>query len=106
VPWNARVRVTPGAVGPGFAADTSGPAYAKAREALREAYGCEPVALGAGGSIPLVSAFARALPEAEIVLWGPEDGSCAIHAPNESVDVAELERATVAEALLLARLGR
>lgn len=105
VPWNARVRVTPGATGRGFAADESGPAYAKAREALRDSYGRDPVALGSGGSIPLVSAFAEALPGAEIVLWGPEDGSCAIHAPNESVDAAELERTTVAEALLLASLA-
>ncbi|MCX8007636.1 MAG: M20/M25/M40 family metallo-hydrolase [Coriobacteriia bacterium] len=105
VPWNAQVRVVPGATGTGFAADESGPAYAKARAALRAAYGREPVALGSGGSIPLVAAFARALPGAEIVLWGPEDGSCAIHAPNESVDAAELERATLAEALFLATLA-
>lgn len=106
VPWNAKVRVVPGATGKGFAADESGPAYEKARAALQAAYGRAPVSLGSGGSIPLVSAFSEALPHAEIVLWGPEDGSCAIHAPNESVDAAELERATLAEALLLAELGR
>lgn len=104
VPWNAKVRVIPGATGRGFAADEGGPAYAQAREALRQAYGRDAVSLGSGGSIPLVSAFSEALPDAEIVLWGPEDGSCAIHAPNESVDPRELERAAVAEALLLASL--
>lgn len=105
VPWNARVRVTPGATGKGFAADESGSVYRKARAALEVAYGRPAVSLGSGGSIPLVSAFSEALPHAEIVLWGPEDGSCAIHAPNESVDRSELERATLAEALLLAQLG-
>ncbi|MBC7266632.1 MAG: dipeptidase [Coriobacteriia bacterium] len=104
VPWNAKVRVIPGATGRGFAANEGGPAYAKAREALRQAYGRDAVSLGSGGSIPLVSAFFEALPDAEIVLWGPEDGSCAIHAPNESVDPRELERAAAAEALLLASL--
>ncbi|MEN6430311.1 MAG: dipeptidase [Coriobacteriales bacterium] len=105
VPWGARVTVTPGAAGPGFAADDSGPVYGLARKALATAYGKEPVAMGSGGSIPLVSAFGAALPGAEIVLWGPEDGACAIHAPNESVDALELERASVAEALLLFELG-
>lgn len=105
VPWGARVTVTPGAAGHGFAADDGGPVYVRAREALRSAYGKDSVAMGSGGSIPLVSAFARALPGAEIVLWGAEDGACAIHAPNESVDAGELERACIAEALMLLALG-
>ena len=105
VPWGARVTVTPGAAGPGFAADDSGPVYGFAREALSSAYGKPAVAMGSGGSIPLVSAFAAAMPDAEIVLWGAEDGACAIHAPNESVDAGELEAAALAEALILHSLG-
>ncbi len=106
VPWGARVRLTPGAVGPGFAADASGPVYEAAKRALEQAYGKPATRMGSGGSIPLVSAFARAIPGAEVILWGPEDGSCAIHAPNESVDRAELERASLAEALLLLASAR
>lgn len=105
VPWGARVTVTPGAAGPGFAADDSGPVYGFARDALLSAYGKPAVAMGSGGSIPLVSTFAEAMPNAEIVLWGAEDGACAIHAPNESVDALELERAALAEALMLLWLG-
>ncbi|PKQ20420.1 MAG: dipeptidase [Actinobacteria bacterium HGW-Actinobacteria-6] len=105
VPWGAQVSVTPGAIGPGFWSEDSGPEHDLAHDALAIAYGKRSVAMGSGGSIPLVSAFAQALPSAEIVLWGAEDGACAIHAPNESVDRGELERASLAEALLLARLG-
>lgn len=106
VPWGAHVTVTHGAAGPGFAADDGGPVYSIAREVLSSAYGKVAVAMGSGGSIPLVSAFAEAIPGAEIILWGAEDGACAIHAPNESVDVAELERACIAQALMLLELGR
>ncbi len=105
VPWGAQVTVTPGATGPGFSSVDRGPEHEMAHEALAEAYGKFSVAMGSGGSIPLVSAFASALPGAEIVLWGAEDGACAIHAPNESVDRGELERASLAEALLFERLG-
>lgn len=105
VPWGARFSISVDAAGTGFAAQGEGPVYALAREALAIAYGKDPVAMGSGGSIPLVSAFASAVPGAEIILWGTEDGACAIHAPNESVDLDELERASLAEALLLALLS-
>jgi acetylornithine deacetylase/succinyl-diaminopimelate desuccinylase-like protein len=105
VPWNARVTVTPGVAGPGFAAVSHGPGVGFAHEALEEAYGKSAVQMGSGGSIPLVSAFAAAMPDADVVLWGTEEPASAMHAPNESVDIGELERASLAEALLLLRLG-
>jgi acetylornithine deacetylase/succinyl-diaminopimelate desuccinylase-like protein len=60
---------------------------------------------GEGGSIPLLAALADVAPAAEILLIGAEDPGAHIHAPNESVDLAELEHMVLAEALLLARLG-
>ncbi len=39
------------------------------------------------------------------MLWGAQDDGARIHAGDESDDLAELERATAAEALLLARLA-
>ena len=60
---------------------------------------------GEGGSIPLVAAFHKALPDAEVILWGPEEPQCKIHGPNESVDLGELERCVLAEALFLDGLG-
>jgi acetylornithine deacetylase/succinyl-diaminopimelate desuccinylase-like protein len=105
VPWGAHVTVTPGAAGAGFAATDGGPAYTAAREALAFAYGKDAVAMGSGGSIPLVSTFASALPEVEVLLWGAEDGACQIHAPNERVSADELERASIAQAVLLQLLA-
>lgn len=104
-PWGAKVSVTPGVVGEGFLAETGGPAYVAATEALREAFAADVVHYGEGGSIPLVASFRAALPQAEIILWGAEEPRCKIHTANESVDLGELERCTLAEALFIARLA-
>jgi acetylornithine deacetylase/succinyl-diaminopimelate desuccinylase-like protein len=100
-PWHVRATVTPGTVGEGFRARTDGPAYAAAAAAMTAAYGEEVVHYGEGGSIPLVAAFLAALPGAEIILWGAEEPQCKIHAPDESVDLGELERCVLAEALFI-----
>jgi len=104
-PWGIEVKVTPGAGAPGWLLKGDGPALAAARRALADAYGKEAVTVGTGGAIPLVTVLAELLPDADIVLWGAQDDGARIHAGDESVDLAELERATTAEALLLARLG-
>jgi acetylornithine deacetylase/succinyl-diaminopimelate desuccinylase-like protein len=104
-PWGVKVKVTPGAAGEGFRATTDGPAYAAASKALAVAYGKDVVQYGEGGSIPLVAAFLAAIPGAEMILWGTEEPRCKIHAPDESVDLGELERCTLAEALFIAALA-
>jgi len=104
-PWNVRVKVTPGITGEGFLARTDGPAYAAAANALAAAFQREVVHYGVGGSIPLVAAFLQAQPQAEMILWGPEEPQCKIHAPDESVDLDELERCVLAEALFIAGLA-
>jgi acetylornithine deacetylase/succinyl-diaminopimelate desuccinylase-like protein len=105
-PWNVQLTVDPTAPGEGFLAHTGGPAYAAAKTAMESAYGRPPQGLGEGGSIPLVTAFAEAVPDAEIILWGPEEPECRIHGIDESVDLAELERCTLTEALFLAELKK
>jgi cysteinylglycine-S-conjugate dipeptidase len=98
-PFGIPLRAAPaGDAGDGFAATTTGPAYAAAREALRSAWGSDPVHVAVGGAIPLAAALHQALPEAEILLFGAQDGLCNLHAPNERVLLDELERAVVAEA--------
>jgi len=104
-PWHAKVTVTPGGVGEGFLAATGGPAYAAATRALAAAYGKEVVHFGEGGSIPLVAAFLEAQPGAEMILWGAEEPQCKIHAPDESVDLGELQRCVLAEALFIAGMA-
>lgn len=49
----------------------------------------------------LISVFAEIFPDAEIMLYGVEELKCLIHAPNESVDPAEIEHFALAQALFL-----
>jgi acetylornithine deacetylase/succinyl-diaminopimelate desuccinylase-like protein len=61
--------------------------------------------MGMGGSIPFIAQFAAAFPEATILVTGVEDPGTQAHSINESLDLGILERAAVAEALLLGALG-
>lgn len=98
-PFGISLHVKPaGDVGQGFAATTSGPAYQAANAALATAWGTEPVRMASGGSIPLVNALHQAAPDAEILVFGAQDGQCNLHAPNERVLLDELEKAVIAEA--------
>jgi len=102
-PWGVRVVVEAEGSGEPFQARTGGPAYTKLSAAMLEAYGQEMTALGQGGSIPLCNVFADTYPDAEIILMGVEDPLCAMHAPNESVDPAEIADMALTEALFLQR---
>ncbi|OBG28345.1 dipeptidase [Mycobacterium sp. 852002-51057_SCH5723018] len=104
-PWGARVTVTPGELGQPYAIEASGPVYDAARAAFRRAWGVEPIDMGMGGSIPFIAEFAAAFPEAKILVTGVEDPSTQAHSINESLHLGVLERAAIAEALLLANLG-
>ena len=104
-PWGAHVAVTPGDVGQPYAIDATGPVYAAARAAFREAWGTEVVDMGMGGSIPFIAEFAAAFPRAKILVTGVEDPGTQAHSVNESLHLGVFERAAVTEALLLAKLG-
>ncbi|WP_235834833.1 M20/M25/M40 family metallo-hydrolase [Actinomadura logoneensis] len=94
-----------GEPGDGYRAGPDGPATRAMTEAMRAAYGTEPVRMAAGGAIPLVSSLHRAVPDAEVLLFGAQDGRCELHAPNERVLVSELENTVVAEALFFAEFA-
>ncbi|MCV7102607.1 dipeptidase [Mycobacterium palustre] len=104
-PWGAQVTVTPGELGQPYAIEASGPVYDAARAAFREAWGVEPIDMGMGGSIPFIAEFAAAFPDAKILVTGVEDPATQAHSVNESLHLGVLERAAIAEALLLANLG-
>jgi cysteinylglycine-S-conjugate dipeptidase len=77
-----------------------------AERALAEAFGKPVARMGSGGSIPLVARLREAYPDAAFVLWGAQDSDRAqIHAANESVDLEELGKLALAEALLLGELA-
>ena len=105
VPWGASVAVTPGDVGQPYAIDAGGPVYDAARAALRQAWGADAVEMGLGGSIPFIAEFAATFPDATILVTGVEDPGTQAHSVNESLHLGVLERAAVAEALLLESLS-
>jgi acetylornithine deacetylase/succinyl-diaminopimelate desuccinylase-like protein len=105
-PWGAQVRVTAGRPVAPYAATTTGPAYAAARDAFTDAWGVAPVEIGVGGSIGFMAPFARTFPDAEVLVTGVEDPDTRAHGANESLHLADFERACLAEALLLARLSQ
>ncbi|MFV0632573.1 M20/M25/M40 family metallo-hydrolase [Demequina sp.] len=106
-PWGAQVEVKRIKAAPPFRVPTGGPAESIAREALAEAFGSAPSEVGSGGSIPLLQTLHEACPSAEFVLWGPEDMALSrIHASDESVDPAEVERMVLTQALLLEKLAQ
>ena len=107
VPWGAELTVTVVDAGEPTVLPTAGPAYAAARAALAEAWdGVTPVDMGTGGSIPFIAEFQETFPAASILVTGVEDPDTRAHGPNEGLHLPEFERAVLAEALLLERLGR
>jgi acetylornithine deacetylase/succinyl-diaminopimelate desuccinylase-like protein len=106
-PWGAQVEVQRTKAAPAFACRTDGPGYAAARRALEDAYGKAPGEAGNGASIPLLGTLQEVAPDAEFVLWGPEDVALSrIHASDESVDPSEIEKLVVAQVRLLQLISR
>ena len=106
VPWGAQLTTTVVDAGEPTVLPSAGPAYAAARAALAEAWdGVAPVDMGSGGSIPFIAEFQEAFPKASILVTGVEDPDTRAHGPNEGLHLPEFERAVLAEALLLLRLG-
>ena len=103
-PWGAHVTVTSGGTAAPYTVRTGGRAYRTARQALAEAWGTPALDIGAGGSIPFVTAYAERFPDAEILITGVEDPDARAHGANESLHLATFERACLAEALLLRNL--
>jgi acetylornithine deacetylase/succinyl-diaminopimelate desuccinylase-like protein len=108
-PWGVHLQIERGGEGEPFAVQADGEIFGAARDAMGEAWGRETVDMGSGGSIPLVPLLSRTFPGIAVLLFGASDELSSLHSVNESVDLDELERAALAEALMfrkLAALGR
>lgn len=105
VPWNLRCSVEKVANGDPWAGRLEGPGFEALKAGLEEAYGHELATEGQGGSIPLCNVLQETYPDAEIMLYGVEEPTCLIHAPNESVHPSEIEHVALAQALFLRRYG-
>ena len=106
-PWGAQVTVSKGETGNPGIVPFDGPIAELARTAFRAAWnGTEPVTVGCGGSIPMISDFQEAFPAAEVLVTAVADPDGRPHGIDESQDIADFEKACLAEALLLAGLAR
>ncbi|GIG19782.1 dipeptidase [Cellulomonas chitinilytica] len=105
-PFGAQVTVTDGEQGKPFQAPLDSTAMQAARWAFARSWGTEPVDIGIGGSIPFIADLLEVFPDAAILVTGVQDPDSRAHGANESVDLGELERVVLAEALLLERLAQ
>ncbi len=99
-PFGAKVEFGHSEQGPGYFAK-NGWASKLTHEILSAVWPQRSVDIGVGGSIPFISHFAEAFPQAEILVTGVEDPDSRAHSPNESQHLPTLERAIQAETLLL-----
>jgi acetylornithine deacetylase/succinyl-diaminopimelate desuccinylase-like protein len=104
-PWGVQVDIEAAEAGMGYLVDTSSDAYLAARGALSAAFGREVVEMGSGGSIPLVPMLAQTFPGIAVLIVGAGDERSNAHSLDESVDLADLERMVLAEAMLIRDLG-
>jgi acetylornithine deacetylase/succinyl-diaminopimelate desuccinylase-like protein len=105
-PWGVEVDIQPEEAGMGYLVDTSVPAYRSAKDALAEAFGHDVVEMGSGGSVPIVPMLAETFPGIAVLIWGAGDELSNAHSLDESIDLADLERLAVSEALFIRNLGR
>ena len=100
-PWNAQVTVTEQHLGQPYRIDASGPVFDAFRHSCADTWNCAPVEAGSGGSLPLAAALADAYPDMALLLTGIDDPDSKAHSENESIDLGELEKCCINEAILL-----
>jgi len=103
--WGAEVTVTRHESGEGFAQSLEDPRVMAFRDAFASAWGHEAVEMGVGGGIPFVAAFSERFPDAAILLTGVADPTSRAHGPDESLDLEELRRGILGEAIALRNLA-
>jgi len=101
VPWGAAITVAGGDTGQPSTIGFAGPYAEAARVAFTEAWGVPPVFVGQGGSIPMVSDFGRAFPEATILVTAVGDPDTRAHGADESLHLGDFAAACLAETLML-----
>jgi acetylornithine deacetylase/succinyl-diaminopimelate desuccinylase-like protein len=105
-PFGAHIEIDDVDTGEPFLVDASGWAVTAVRDAMKDAWGKDPVDMGIGGSIPFIADLVRVFPDAQILVTGVEDQDSRAHSPNESLHLGVFKRAILTEALLLGRLNQ
>lgn len=104
-PFGVPLDIQAGAIGDGFCAVASGPAWGAMESAMEAAWGTRPVQIATGGAIPLVKAMSDAVPDAALFVFGACDAFANIHGPDERLLVDEWEKAVLAETLFFQELA-
>jgi succinyl-diaminopimelate desuccinylase len=90
---------------PGVVMSLDSPYMAAASRAIERAFGCAPVFIREGGSIPVVTAFRQQLGVDVLLLgWGQDDDNT--HSPNEKFSLADFHKGIKASALLWEELAK
>jgi len=105
-PWGAQVTVIEGNSGQPSIIRTDGPGAQAAIAAMTKAWGVEPLMMGMGGSIPMITDFQKAFPQAEVLVTAVADPMSRAHSLDESLGLDDWRKAVYAEALLLESLAR
>ena len=91
-PWNANVEFIPEAKGKGVLVDPQKKFSTQLIKSFDKFWDNEVAFMGVGGSIPFANIFTEQFPNAEIVLVGAGDEEGNAHAPNESVNIEDIQR--------------
>jgi acetylornithine deacetylase/succinyl-diaminopimelate desuccinylase-like protein len=104
LPADAKAEFINHACSPALAVDYENPALGKARAALTEEWGTKSVAVGSGGSIPIVGDFKTVL-GMDTLLVGFALDDDRVHSPNEKYDLVSYHKGTRSWARILAALA-
>jgi len=91
-PFNANVKFIPEAKGKGILVDPKNEFSSKLIESFNKHWENDVAYMGVGGSIPFANVFINEFPNSEIVLVGAGDEEGNAHAPNESVNISDIQR--------------
>jgi acetylornithine deacetylase/succinyl-diaminopimelate desuccinylase-like protein len=104
LPKDANAEFINHACSPALQVAYENPALAKARAALTEEWGTKAVAVGSGGSIPIVGDFKSVLGmDTLLVGFGLDDDR--VHSPNEKYDLNSFHKGTRSWARIIAALA-
>lgn len=87
-------------------ADPRHPLFDAARRALRRGFGADAVMIGSGGTIGFVKPFADLAGDVPPILTGVQDPQSNAHSENESLDLADWERAMAGAVYLYEELSQ
>ncbi len=98
-PWGLDLRLTPEDGADPWTTSTAHPHFQAMLNAMDLGYGKAPRIVGCGASIPGAPLFTQYLGNMPVLMTGLEDPGSNAHGENESLDLGDLYKATLSEAL-------